>query len=37
MKIEDIFRILVGGAGSMGQQIELLRATHGYEVIRCGR
>jgi len=33
MKIEDIKRVLILGAGSMGQQIGLQCAIHGYEVV----
>lgn len=33
LKIEDIRRILVVGAGTMGQQIAVQCAMHGYEVI----
>jgi 3-hydroxybutyryl-CoA dehydrogenase len=32
MQVDDIRRILVVGAGTMGQQIALQCATHGYEV-----
>lgn len=33
MKIEDIKRVLILGAGTMGQQIGLQCAMHGYEVV----
>jgi 3-hydroxybutyryl-CoA dehydrogenase len=33
MKIEDIRRVLIVGAGTMGQQIGLQCAMHGYEVV----
>jgi 3-hydroxybutyryl-CoA dehydrogenase len=33
MKIEDIKRVLIIGAGTMGQQIGFQCALHGYEVI----
>ncbi|MDT8273587.1 MAG: 3-hydroxyacyl-CoA dehydrogenase [Desulfomonilia bacterium] len=33
MKIEDIRRVLILGAGTMGQQIAFLCAMHGYEVV----
>lgn len=33
MKIEDVRRVLVAGAGTMGQQISLQCAMHGYEVV----
>lgn len=33
MKIEDIKRVLILGAGTMGQQIGFLCAMHGYDVV----
>jgi len=33
MKIEDIKKVLIVGAGNMGQQIGTLCAIHGYEVV----
>jgi 3-hydroxybutyryl-CoA dehydrogenase len=33
MKVEDIKRVLILGAGTMGQQIGLQCAVHGYEVV----
>ncbi len=33
MKIDDIKRVLILGAGTMGQQIGLQCAMHGYEVV----
>lgn len=33
MKVEDIRRVLILGAGTMGQQIGLQCAMHGYEVV----
>jgi 3-hydroxybutyryl-CoA dehydrogenase len=33
MKIDDVKRVLILGAGTMGQQIGLQCATHGYEVV----
>jgi len=33
MKIEDVKRVLIVGAGTMGQQIGLQCAMHGYEVV----
>lgn len=33
MRVEDIRRIFIVGAGTMGQQIALQCATHGLEVV----
>ena len=33
MKIDDIKRVLILGAGTMGQQIGLQCAMHGYDVV----
>ena len=33
MKIEDVQRVLIVGAGAMGQQIGLQCAMHGYDVM----
>ncbi|HPJ94498.1 MAG TPA: 3-hydroxyacyl-CoA dehydrogenase NAD-binding domain-containing protein, partial [Deltaproteobacteria bacterium] len=33
MKIEEIKKVLILGAGTMGQQIGLQCAIHGYEVV----
>jgi len=33
MKIEDIKRVLILGAGTMGQQIGLQCAMYGYDVV----
>jgi len=33
MKVEDIRRVLIIGAGTMGQQIGFQRAMHGYDVV----
>ncbi len=33
MNVDDIRRVLIVGAGTMGQQIALQCAMHGYEVI----
>ena len=33
MNIDDVHRILIVGAGTMGQQIGFQCAAHGYEVV----
>jgi len=33
MKITDIKKILIAGAGTMGQQTALLSAINGYDVV----
>lgn len=35
MNVDDIRTVLVVGAGTMGQQIALQCAMHGYDVIAC--
>ena len=35
MNIEDVHRVLIVGAGTMGQQIGLQCATHGFSVTLC--
>jgi len=37
MTIEDLRRILVIGAGTMGQQIGLQCAMYGYDLAPCSR